>query len=95
MSISCERITEALRTVFDPELGISVVDLGLIYGVEADAGRVRITMTLTAPGCPLHESMTEWIRQAVGQIPGVQSVRVVVTFDPPWTPDRIVSGVDH
>jgi len=58
-----EQITQALRAVFDPELGLSVVDLGLIYGVEIDAGRVRITMTLTTPGCPLHDSMAEWVRQ--------------------------------
>ena len=50
MSVSRERITQALRAVFDPELGMSVVDLGLIYGVEIDGGRVRITMTLTDPG---------------------------------------------
>jgi metal-sulfur cluster biosynthetic enzyme len=89
MSISREQITQALRDVFDPELGMSVVDLGLIYDVAIDAGRVRITMTLTTQGCPLHDSMTEWVRQAVGKIAGVEDVAVTVTFEPPWTPDRI------
>jgi metal-sulfur cluster biosynthetic enzyme len=89
VSLSRECITSALRTVFDAELGMSVVDLGLIYGVDIDAGQVRITMTLTAPGCPLHEVMVEWVRQAVGRVPGVEDVQVVLTFDPPWTPDRI------
>lgn len=89
MTISPGQITEALREVFDPELGMSVVDLGLIYDVAIDAGRVRITMTLTTQGCPLHDSMTEWVRQAVGRIPGVEDVVVVIVFDPPWTPDRI------
>ena len=84
-----EQITEALREVVDPEVGISVVDLGLIYGVELDAGRVRITMTLTTQGCPLHASMAEWVRRAVGKLPGVRSVEVTVTFEPRWTPDRI------
>lgn len=84
-----EQITRALRAVFDPELGLSVVDLGLIYGVEIDAGRVRIAMTLTTPGCPLHDSMAEWVRQAVGRVPGVEAVEVAITFEPPWTPDRI------
>jgi metal-sulfur cluster biosynthetic enzyme len=89
MTISREQITQALRDVFDPELGMSVVDLGLIYDVQIDAGRVRITMTLTTPGCPLHDAMIEWVRQAVGRIPGVDQVEVAITFEPPWTPDRI------
>ena len=93
MTVSPGQITEALREVFDPELGMSVVDLGLIYDVAIDAGRVRITMTLTTQGCPLHDSMTEWVRLAVGRIPGVEDVVVVIVFDPPWTPDRIRQDV--
>jgi metal-sulfur cluster biosynthetic enzyme len=89
MTVSREQVAHALRDVFDPELGMSIVDLGLIYGVEIDAGRVRITMTLTTQGCPLHDAMTEWVRQAVGKIPGVEAVEVAITFEPPWTPDRI------
>jgi metal-sulfur cluster biosynthetic enzyme len=95
MSISREQITEALRTVFDPELGMSVVDLGLIYTIEIDAGRVSITMTLTARGCPLHESLVEWVRRAVSEVPGVEAVQVAVTFDPPWTPHRIARAPSH
>jgi len=89
MTISPEQVTEALREVFDPELGMSVVDLGLIYDVRIDGGRIGITMTLTAEGCPLHDAMSEWVRQAVGTIPGVDEVAVAITFDPPWTPDRL------
>ena len=89
MTTSCEQVTQALREVFDPELGMSVVDLGLIYDVQIDAGRVHITMTLTTQGCPLHDAMTEWVQRAVGQVPGVKDVAVVITFEPPWTPDRI------
>ena len=89
MTISREQVTQALREVFDPELGMSVVDLGLIYDVQIDAGRVHITMTLTTQGCPLHDAMTEWVQRAVGQVPGVKDVAVVITFEPPWTPDRI------
>ncbi len=92
MAISREHLMLVLRDVFDPELGMSVVDLGLIYGVEIDAGRVRITMTLTSEGCPLHDAMIEWVRQAVGKIPGVEAVDVAITFEPPWTPDRIRRG---
>ena len=58
MTISPEQVTEALREVFDPELGMSVVDLGLIYDVRIDGGRIGITMTLTAEGCPLHDAMS-------------------------------------
>ena len=90
-SVTPERVRDALRTVLDPELGLSVVDLGLIYGILVDEGTVRITMTLTAPGCPLHAAMTDWVRRAVEGIAGVEQVDVRLTFDPPWTPARIES----
>jgi len=89
MTISPEQVTEALRAVFDLELGMSVVDLGLIYDVRIEDDRIDIIMTLTAEGCPLHDAMSEWVRQAVGTIPGVNEVAVAITFDPPWTPDRV------
>ena len=89
MTVSREQVTEALGEVFDPELGMSVVDLGLIYDVRIDDSRVRVTMTLTAPGCPLHEAMPEWVRAAIERIPGVQAAEVAITFEPPWTPGRI------
>ena len=89
MTISPEQVTEALRAVLDPELGMSVVDLGLIYDVRIEGDRIDIIMTLTAEGCPLHDAMSEWVRQAVGTIPGVDEVAVAITFDPPWTPDRL------
>ena len=86
---STEAVTTALRTVLDPELGMSVVELGLIYGIDVKDGAVEITMTLTAPGCPIHDVMGEWVRSAVRGVPGVERVDVRLTFDPPWTPDRI------
>ncbi len=58
-------------------------------GEEIDDGRVTVTMTLTAPGCPIHDAMADWVRDAVLAIPGVERVEVRLTFDPPWTPDRI------
>ncbi len=84
-----EQVLEALRNVLDPELGMSVVELGLIYGVEIRNGAVTVTMTLTTPGCPIHESMSEWVRQAIMKLPGAETVEVIMTFDPPWTPERI------
>lgn len=89
MTVDPARVTRALRDVFDPELGMSVVDLGLIYDLQIVGDRVDITMTLTASGCPLRDAMAEWVRQAIGSLPGVGEVHVVVTFEPAWTPDRI------
>jgi metal-sulfur cluster biosynthetic enzyme len=89
--VTPEQVTEALRAVIDPELGLSVVDLGLIYGVAIEGGAVSVTMTLTAPGCPLHGVMADWVRRAVLRMRGVKAVDVRLTFDPPWTPARILS----
>jgi metal-sulfur cluster biosynthetic enzyme len=87
--VTRDQVVDALRGVLDPELGVSVVDLGLIYGVDVRDGDVRVTMTLTAPGCPLHAVMPGWVRGAVTAVPGVGRVDVDVTFDPPWTPERM------
>ena len=84
-----EQITKALDGVLDPELGMSVVDLGLVYDIAIVDGTVSILMTLTAPGCPVHDVMPDWIRRAVLAVPGVEGVDVRITFDPPWTPDRV------
>ncbi len=89
-----EQVLEALGAVLDPELGMSVVELGLVYGIEIRNGAVAVTMTLTTPGCPIHDSMSDWAREAVMRVPGVEHVDVRITFDPPWTPDRIQLGSD-
>jgi len=91
MSVDLAKVWTSLRAVLDPELGMSIVDLGLVYGVEVRDGTVLVTMTLTTPGCPLHGAMTGWVRQAVMLVPGVESVEVQLTFDPPWTPECIQS----
>jgi metal-sulfur cluster biosynthetic enzyme len=87
-----EQIVQALNGVLDPELGMSVVALGLIYDIAIIRGAVQVTMTLTAPGCPVHDVMPGWVHRAVMAVPGVHSVDVRITFDPPWTPARI--GLD-
>ncbi len=87
--VTAEQVTAGLRSVFDPEVGLSVVELGLVYGIEIEGARVTVTMTLTAPGCPIHDAMTDWVREAVKAIPGVGEVEVRLTFDPPWTPERM------
>jgi len=89
MSVDCEKVWTALRSVPDPELGMSIVELGLVYGVEVRDGTVRVTMTLTTPGCPIHEAMTRWVTDAVRQVPDVEDVVVCLSFDPPWSPERI------
>jgi radical SAM protein len=90
-ALTAGQVTEALREVVDPELGMSIVELGLVYGIEVRAGAVTVIMTLTAPGCPLHDLMPGWVREALMRIPGVERADVLLTFDPPWTPDRIGS----
>jgi metal-sulfur cluster biosynthetic enzyme len=88
-AVTPQQVTRALREVFDPELGMSIVELGLVYGIEVRGGAVTVTMTLTAPGCPIHDAMAQWVKEAVTRIPGVEHADVTITFDPPWTPDRI------
>ncbi len=85
-----ERVLEALREVIDPELGVNIVDLGLVYGLEIDGARVRVTMTLTTPGCPLHASLSDAVGETLRlMLPGVQEVRVDLVWEPPWGPERI------
>ena len=82
-------VLRALESVIDPELEMSVVKLGLIYETAIAGRDVRVVMTLTAPGCPLHGVMTDGVREAIARLPGVERVEVALTFDPPWSPDRI------
>ncbi|MBX5464113.1 MAG: metal-sulfur cluster assembly factor [Clostridia bacterium] len=85
-----EQILNALRVVNDPELGLNVVDLGLVYGVEVDdQGNVKIRMTLTFPGCPLGAEVTQDVRAALSIVPGVRDVDVEIVWQPPWTPEMM------
>jgi len=87
--IAVEDVMDALTHVIDPELGLDFVELGLIYGVEIDGSTVRVTYTLTAPGCPIGPYVAEQIEEFVGEVEGVERVECQLTFDPPWTPERI------
>ena len=83
-------IYEALRDVYDPELGVNVIDLGLVYDVDVNEdGHVSIDMTLTTPGCPMHESLAEGVGAALQEIPGITSGEIRLVWDPPWEPSRM------
>lgn len=83
-------IISALKTVYDPEIPADIYELGLIYKVDIEDDRtVKIDMTLTAPGCPVAGEMPGWVENAVSTVEGVSHVEVSMTFDPPWTPDRM------
>ena len=83
-------IIAALKTVYDPEIPADIFALGLIYKIDiADDRMVKIVMTLTAPGCPVAGEMPGWVENAVGAVEGVSGVQVEMTFDPPWTPERM------
>ncbi len=82
-------ILKKLEEVLDPELQISIVDLGLIYDILGENGKIKIKMTLTTIGCPLFELIEEKIKGKLKELEGVKEVEVELTFDPPWTPDRL------
>ncbi len=82
-------VINALTKVLDPELGISLVDLGLIYGVEVESGKVIVRMTFTTPACPMLRHMTLDVEEAVKKLDGVKEVEVKLVWDPPWSPERI------
>ena len=84
-----EEVTDVLRDVIDPELGLDFVELGLIYDVEVEDGTVRVTYTLTSPGCPIGPQVSEQIEEFVSELNGVTDVQPTMTFSPPWTPDRM------
>jgi len=84
------RIREALKTVFDPEIPVDIYELGLVYGVQADAaGRVQVQMTLTSPACPSAQQLPVEVRYKVGAVEGVSDVRVEIVWDPPWSPEKM------
>jgi metal-sulfur cluster biosynthetic enzyme len=87
--ISESQVLDALRAVIDPELGINLVDLGLIYDVAIAGGDVRVKMTLTTPGCPMHDSLVQGAERALRRIPGIASAGVELVWDPPWNPNMI------
>ena len=84
-----EEVVDTLHQVEDPELGMDIVDLGLLYDVEVDGQKVKVTYTLTSMGCPAGAMIQEDIDRVVRELDGVEDVQSELTFEPPWTPDRM------
>ncbi len=85
-----DRVIEALRQVVDPELGVNIVDLGLVYGTGMKEGLVHVRMTMTTPACPMEELLMEMVHSAVlREIPEARSVEVDLVWDPPWKPEMM------
>jgi metal-sulfur cluster biosynthetic enzyme len=89
MNLTEEMILAALREVIDPEIGCNIVDLGLVYSVVIDGGKVFVSMTLTTPGCPMHESICWGVKEALLNLDGVVEVEVELVWDPPWHPSMM------
>jgi metal-sulfur cluster biosynthetic enzyme len=82
-------ILETLRQVVDPEIDCNIVDLGLIYGIKIEGGTVRVQMTLTTQGCPMHESIAAGVKNALLNLEGIEEAEVEVVWDPPWNPSMM------
>lgn len=89
MNPNTEAVWEALRSIPDPEYGISIVDMGLIYDVKREDGKIDVIMTLTTPNCPSGDWIYEGVKTALNLLEGAQAVEVAMVFDPPWTPEML------
>lgn len=89
MAVTEKDVRDALKQVKDPELGLDLVVLGLVYDVEIDENDVHATISLTSPMCPVADQIVDEAREAIAGVENVEDAEVELTFDPPWTPDRI------
>jgi len=88
-TITRDSVIEIMKQVYDPEIPVNVVDLGLVYAVQVDEGDVHVLMTLTAPGCSMGPMIAQQAEWAISELEGVEDVEVEMTFDPPWSPELI------
>lgn len=93
MGLDADVIKDALRRVKDPELGFSIVELGLVYTIDVDGGKVRVEMTLTSPGCPAGGQIVGEVDAALRDLDGVEDVEIDLVWEPFWTPERIDSKI--
>ncbi len=89
MAVTEKDVRDALKTVKDPELGLDLVVLGLIYDIEVEDAKVKAMISLTSPFCPVAGEIVDSARAAIEGVDGVEEAEVELTFDPPWTPERI------
>jgi len=90
LDLLSDKMIEAIKTVYDPEIPVDVYELGLIYKIDVDDERnIEVDMTLTAPGCPVAGEMPIWVENAIASIDGVGTVKVTLVFDPPWDMSRL------
>ena len=87
--VTREDVFDALRVVEDPELGMDIVELGLLYDAEVESAKVKVTYSLTSLGCPVGPLIEQQIREVVESMPGVEEVEAELTWDPPWSPERM------
>ncbi len=87
--VSEDDVMEKLGEIYDPETKIDIVNMGFIYDVEVEEKDVKVEMTLTSPGCPMHKVFVKKVEEGIGDLEGVERVEVDVVFDPPWSPDRL------
>lgn len=88
-TVTVDDVKEALRDVYDPEIPVNLLDLGLIYDIQVNEGQVFVQMTLTFPGCGMGPQIAQNAEWRIGEVEGVKEVEVEMVFDPPWTPDMI------
>jgi metal-sulfur cluster biosynthetic enzyme len=87
--VTKDEVFEALHQVEDPELGMDIVELGLLYDAEIEGPKVKVIHSLTSMGCPAGPMIQEDIHRVVAELPGVEDVEIELTWDPPWTPERM------
>ena len=89
-SVNAEQVRESLKNCMDPEVPLSIIDMGLIYGIDiSENNDVNIKMTMTTKGCPLHDTMVDDVKRYTKKISGVNNVQVDIVWDPPWTMDKM------
>ncbi len=88
-TLTREDVRDVLKNVYDPEIPVNIVDLGLIYDIQIEEGDVYVQMTLTAPGCGMGPMIAQQAEWAISEVEGVEDVQVEMTFEPPWSPDLI------
>lgn len=84
-----EDVIRVLKTCYDPEIPVNIYDLGLVYGIDIKGTTVRITMTLTAPGCPMHSVITKNVKEKLEEMEGVEKAEVELVWEPQWSVDKI------